>query len=102
MCFLGVEGSEKKCAPPEDNFWNSPNPYSDLVVVTDGSQVFADWKLEPLSTCVATAGINNILCRNFLSCTGLSTGCVTTSLEPYRLIGVITILSHIDPQGQLG
>ena len=24
MCVLGVEGSEKN-APPEDNFWNSPN-----------------------------------------------------------------------------
>ena len=25
MCVLGVEGSEKKCGLPEDNFWNSPN-----------------------------------------------------------------------------
>ena len=25
MCVLGVEGSEKICGPPEDNFWNSPN-----------------------------------------------------------------------------
>ena len=25
MFVLGVEGSEKKCPPPEDNFWNSPN-----------------------------------------------------------------------------
>ena len=25
MCVLGVEGSEEKCAPPQDNFWNSPN-----------------------------------------------------------------------------
>ena len=24
MCVLGVEGSEKKSAPPQDNFWNSP------------------------------------------------------------------------------
>ena len=24
MCVLGVEGSEKKCGSPEDNFWNSP------------------------------------------------------------------------------
>ena len=24
MCILGVEGSEKKCRSPEDNFWNSP------------------------------------------------------------------------------
>ena len=24
MCVLGVEGSEKKCGLPQDNFWNSP------------------------------------------------------------------------------
>ena len=24
MFVLGVEGPEKKCAPPDDNFWNSP------------------------------------------------------------------------------
>ena len=24
MCVLGVEGSEKKCGPSDDNFWNSP------------------------------------------------------------------------------
>ena len=24
MCVLGLEGSKKNGAPPEDNFWNSP------------------------------------------------------------------------------
>ena len=39
MCVLGVEGSEKKCAP-QDNFWNSPN----------ASHYFADYWLKFLDS----------------------------------------------------
>ena len=31
MFVLGVEGSEKKKCPPEDNFWNSPEVLQTLV-----------------------------------------------------------------------
>ena len=41
MCVLGVEGSEKKCAPPQDNFWNSPKT---------GTQAF-DKSIVVLSIC---------------------------------------------------
>ena len=35
MRVLGVEESEKKCAPPEDNFWNSPDAHATCLVALD-------------------------------------------------------------------
>ena len=42
MCVLGVEGSEKKCTPPKDNFWNSPY-INDCVVGTKCDYINETW-----------------------------------------------------------
>ena len=34
MFVLGMEGSEKKCGPPQDNFWNSPQRYDLLYALS--------------------------------------------------------------------